>query len=115
MSPDAFQPQRKVNPTALAAIAIAVVGLLFPIPSCIELYNFPVGDAVRPMGQGVALFICGLGTPLVVIPIAVDAFYQDRASRWLGLTAAIISLIPFPLYLFLMRWIISAHNLTLNP
>jgi len=99
---------------AIASLLIAVVGILLPIPAYLELYNTPVGTTCRPMGAAVAVFLGGVGAPLLAILFALLAFSGGRISRRLGIVAGILSLTPLPLYWWLFRWIVSAHSLILE-
>ena len=96
------------------ACVIALLGLIIPTPSFVELYHIPAGTATRPMGPAAAALACG-GVPFVVAPLAILAFQSRGRSRWLGVFAAVTSLLPFPVYFFLFKWIVDTHNLTLKP
>lgn len=100
---------------AITACVLAVIGTAWPLPWFVELYQVPAGTAVRPMGAAGSVFLCGLGTPLLVMPLALLALSRGGASRWLGMLAALLSLFPLPVYWLLMRWIVSAHGLELKP
>jgi hypothetical protein len=97
------------------ALAIAISGLLLPIPSFVELYQIPAETACRPMGQAAAFFICGVGTPLLVFPLGLLGWPGRPTLRRYGIAAMILSLIPFPLYFVLFRWIVDFHHLILEP
>ena len=97
------------------ACALAVLGLVWPIPAFWELYNLPAGTACRPMGETASIFLVGLGTPLLVLPFAIVAISERGSSRMLGLLAIALSVLPFPVYFLLLRWIIEAHALSLKP
>lgn len=100
---------------AVAALLIAIGGILLPIPGYVELYRMPIGSACRPMGQAVAFFFCGFGSPLIVIILGVLAWSRRRTSRFCCVAAVLLSLVPLPLYRFLLRWIIDSHHLTMEP
>ena len=100
---------------AITSLLIVAVGILFPIPAFLELYNTPVGTACRPMGAAVAVFLGGIGAPLLAMVLALLAFFRGRISRRLAVVAGVLSFVPFPLYMILFRWIVSMHNLTLEP
>jgi hypothetical protein len=111
------QPVRRDYGYRLVALAlfIAVVGVAAPIPSFWEFYNIPAGTACRPIGSTMAFFLAGIGTPLLTLLLARLARPSSNAGRRLAIAASLLSLVPFPLYYFLSRWIISAHHLTLLP
>lgn len=93
------------------ACALAVAGLVLPLPGFWDLYNLPVGTECRPMGQAFSIFLFGLGTPSVVLPFAIIAMAQRGTSRKLGLVAVALSLLPLPTLYFLLGWIMEAHAL----
>ena len=101
----------------IAACALAAFGLLFPLPSFVELYNEPAGSSVRPMGQAALIFLAGIGTPIVVVILllATDTIFKPGASRWLSVLAIVLAAIPFPAYVLLFRWIVDSHRLVLKP
>ena len=105
------KPSRRSKAFAAMACALAVLGLVFPAPSFLELYSIPAGTACRPMGQVAGIFLAGLGTPLLVLPFAMVAISEHGASRVMGLLAMAISALPLPIYFFLFRWIMDAHGL----
>ena len=95
----------------IVACALAVAGLVLPLPGFWELYNIPVGTECRPMGQAFSIFLFGLGTPSVVLPFAIVAMAERGTSRKLGLVAVALSLLPLPIFNFLFGWIMNAHAL----
>jgi hypothetical protein len=108
-------PIRKQSPVlAMAALVIAIFAVLHPIPSFIELYHIPADTACRPMGATWALFFDGMLLPVVAIILAVAAFFCGKASRRLAGVAVFLSLVPLPVYLLLLQWIIKAHHLHLE-
>jgi hypothetical protein len=99
----------------VVALVFAIGGILLPIPSFVELYQIPVDTACRPMGQAAAFLICGIGTPLVVITLGILGWTGRRSVRFYGIAAMLLSLVPFPLYYFLFRWIVDCHHLIMEP
>jgi hypothetical protein len=99
----------------VVALVFAVGGILFPIPSFVELYHKPADTGCRPMGQVAAMILSGIGTPLVVIALSILGWYGRRMLRLYGVAAMILSLVPLPLYYFLFQWIVDCHRLILEP
>lgn len=95
------------------ALFVAIVGIAIPIPSFWDFYNIPAGTECRPMGALLTCFLAGIGTPLFTLLLARLARPSSNAGRWLAIAASLLSLVPFPLYYFLSRWIVSSHHLTL--
>ena len=68
------------------------------------------------MGPAAAVFLAGIGTPVIVMTLVLLASIGGgQISRRLSAGAAILSLVPLPLYWFLFRWIVDAHHLILKP
>ena len=99
---------------AIVAMAIAVIGICYPIPAYLELYNIRPGTACRPMGVAMAAFLSGIGSPVLTLIFASLASFRGRTSRCIAGVAAIFSLVPLPLYWWLFHWIVSAHSLILE-
>ena len=108
-------PSKASKVFAAVACAMAVIGLLLPIPCFWELYSIPAGTACRPMGCAARIFFAGLGTPFLVLPFAIVAIAERGSSRIAGLVALALSVLPFPLYYFLFDWIMDAHALIAKP
>jgi hypothetical protein len=99
---------------AVAAWIVVVLGLALPIPSFIELYQIPIGTMCRPMGQAAMMLLSGFGTPLLAICLGSFCWKGSRSARLGGIAAAILSLIPLPLYYFLFQWIVDSHHLLIE-
>jgi hypothetical protein len=99
----------------VVALVFAVGGILLPIPSFVDLYRFPAETACRPMAQAAAFFLCGVGTPLLVFPLGLLGWSGRRKLRLYGIAAILLSLLPFPLYYFLLQWIVESHHLIIEP
>jgi hypothetical protein len=99
----------------LVALVIAVGSIALPISGYVDLYNVPPGTACRPMSQVVNWFVCGVGGPLAAIVFGLLSFVDGRVSRILGVTAILLSFIPFPLYYLLFHWIVNSHHLIMEP
>lgn len=100
--------------SATLACVVAAIGLLYPIPGFVGLYNLAPGTACRPMGLAFA-FLVGLVTPLVVLPLGTAATRQRGACRVFGTLAISLSLLPLPVCFVLFRWIVHIHALRLLP
>jgi hypothetical protein len=100
---------------AIAACVVAAIGMLLPLPSFFELYHDAPGSSVRPIGPAVMMFLAGVGTPVIVWPLGICAAWKSGASRFLGLLAIALSVIPLPAYFFAFRWIVETHMLDLKP
>lgn len=100
---------------AVTGVILLVVGYLLSMPGLLGLYGIPYGTACRPIGAAMGLFLFGIGTPVAVIPFAVPVYRAGGRMRWLAIVVATLSLFVFPAYFCLIKWIIAAHNLTLEP
>jgi hypothetical protein len=95
------------------AMIVAVVGIMAPMAAFWDLYNLPSGTQCRPIGAAVAFLTSGVITPLFALFLVRIARPTTPFGKKLALAASLLSLVPFPLYYAVFRWIVAAHHLTL--
>jgi hypothetical protein len=102
-------------PFAITSLLIAIGCILVQVNGFVALYNEPVGAACRPMGLAVAFFVAGIAGPLTALLLAAVTFFRGRSSRWIALVGGALSLVPLPMHVVLYHWIVSTHQLVIEP
>ena len=96
--PYASEPRRfRLGAYALAigltACAIAAFAIVFPLPSILELLNYPPGTSMRPMGATAMIVLGAMAGLFVAFPLAVIALVfgrRRRAAVVIGLLALVL-------------------------
>ena len=78
----------------LTACGVAALAIVFPLPSILELLNYPPGTPMRPMGATMMIVLGGMAGLFVAFPLAVVALVggrRRRAAVVIGLLAIVLA------------------------
>lgn len=112
------RPSRAWLLFGMAACLVAVLAILAPIPSIVEVASCPRGTSMRPMGAVAMQFLGAAMGLFVAVPLALFCLIKGRHRRAgvvLGVIALVLGLIAVVGDIYVFRYIVSSRGYVLAP